>query len=173
MKIQEQTISKFLDDLSSSSPTPGGGAVAALSGAMAASLVEMVCNLTIGKKGYENVESSMQKVGRETQVLRKKLVKLADEDVTAYNLVMTAYKLPKENKNRKEEIEKTLIYAMEVPRRVAGFAKEVETLAKKVVRIGNKNAISDAKTAGHLAKAAYSSAMENVRINKVSLASLK
>lgn len=170
MKIQEQTISKFLDDLSSSSPTPGGGAVAAAVGAIAASLVEMVANLTVGKRGYEDVAGSMQQVARKTKILRQKFLELADEDVKAFNEVMTAYKSKIKSKSR---IKKALERATEVPMQTAKLAIETEKLAKEIVKAGNKNAISDAKTAGHLAKAAYASAMENVRINKASLASLK
>lgn len=170
MKIRDQKLEDFLTELASKSPTPGGGAVAAVAGAMAASLVEMVCNLTIGKRNYEDVAGSMQQVARKAKTLRWKFLNLADEDVRAFNEVMTAYQSKFKSKSK---IKKALERATEVPEETAKLASEVEKIAEMVAGIGNKNAISDAKTAGYLAKAAFASGVENVKINKNALARLK
>jgi glutamate formiminotransferase/formiminotetrahydrofolate cyclodeaminase len=168
MKIGEQKISKFLKELGSSSPTPGGGATAALTGAIAASLVEMVASLTIGKKRYEEVNDEMQKIRNEVLKLKKELIELCDEDVRAFNAVIASYKV-----KDKEKIKKALQLATQVPSKVASLSGEVGRLAQVVAKKGNKNAYSDAKSALHLTHAAIEVAKENIRINKQSLASLK
>lgn len=157
-KIKGKTINSFLDDLASNSPTPGGGSAAALTGAIAASLVSMVANLTIKKKGYEKVEKQMVRIAKEANEFRKKLLKLADEDADAFNRVMKAYKT-------KTGIEVSLKYATEVPLETAEVSFQVLELANYVIGKGNKNALSDAKSAKYFAQAAINSAKENLLIN--------
>ena len=166
--IKSQKIEKFLDELSSSSPTPGGGAVAALSAAMAASLVEMVANLTIGKKGYEKARKDIGILRYKAIGCKSKLLKLADDDVEAFKAVMSAYKTKDKGK-----IRKALKKATQVPFKVKEISKKVEALAGRIAKIGNKNAISDAKSAIYLAQSAAKSADENVKINRKALAALK
>lgn len=158
-KIKRQEIGEFLENLSSKSPTPGGGAVAALTGAMAASLVEMVCELT----KTQNLQNSKT---QSTQ-LRLKLLKLADEDCKAFDEVMLAYR-----SKDKGFIKKSLQKAIDVPGKTVLLSNEVLKLAKIVLKKGNKNTFSDAKTAIYLAQAAIKSADENIRINQQSLAAL-
>lgn len=160
MSIKDQKIQDFLEELSSKSPTPGGGAVAALTGAMAASLVEMVLNIT---KDEELRTRYLKKIRK----LRGELLKLADEDVAAFDAVMAAYK-----SKSKPRIKKALGYATVVPEKTRILCKEVEGLAGEVVRFGNKNALSDAKTAVLLARAAQDSAEENIKINRQALKKL-
>ena len=173
MKIQEQKIQSFLKDLSSKNPTPGGGTVAALSGVMAASLIEMVCNLTLGKKGYEDKTSSVIKIQKEVVRIKKRLTVLSEEDSKAFKKVVEAYKIGKDNPKRKESIKKALRYAIEVPFEVRKLTHELEDFARRTAKLGNKNAVSDAKSAYHLAHAAGKAALENININKKALASLK
>ena len=161
--IKDQKIKNFLDDLSSSSPTPGGGATAALCGALSASLVEMVCNLTIGKKGYEGVESKMKEIKKSVVIEKEKLLLLADEDVKAFNEVMKAYKV--KTKDREQKIQKALKYATLVPLEVVQLSSKVSNHSEIVVKEGNKNTLSDAKSAKYLALAAIKSANENININ--------
>jgi formiminotetrahydrofolate cyclodeaminase len=160
MAIKDQKIEKFLEELSGKGATPGGGAAAALCGAMAASLVEMVINLT---KSQELKGKDLNKIKK----LRVDLLKLADEDVAAFNAVMVAYK-----SKSKPRIKKALEYATEVPQKTKTLAKEVENLSRKAVKYGNKNALSDAKTALLFSRAAQASAEENIRINKLALKKL-
>ena len=160
MGIKDKKIEDFLEELSSKSPTPGGGAVAALSGAMAASLVEMVLNIT---KDEKLKTKNLKRIKK----LRGQLLKLADDDVAAFDEVMAAYK-----SKSKLQIRKALGYATVVPEKTKALCKEVEHLAGEVVRYGNKNALSDAKTAVLLSRAAQASAEENIKINKEAIAEL-
>jgi len=160
MGIKDKKITEFLEELASKNPTPGGGAVAALAGAMAASLVEMVLNIT---KDEQLKTKNLGKI----RTLRGELLELADEDIAAFDEVMAAYKsksLPR--------IKKALIYATDVPEKTKALSQEVEDLAVEVVKRGNKNAISDAKTAVLLSRAAQASAGENIAINKQALKKL-
>jgi formiminotetrahydrofolate cyclodeaminase len=161
MSIKNQTIEKFLDSVASKTPTPGGGAVAAVTGAMAASLVEMVCNLTIGKKSYPKVQDEMIKVAERASELSIKLLGLADRDSEAFEKVMEAYKTEDKNK-----IKAALLVAIEVPEKTAEYSENVRELAEIVAKIGNVNTYSDAMSAEHLAFAGEESALENIEINK-------
>lgn len=161
MQIKELKINQFLKVLGSSSPTPGGGAVAALTGAIAATLVEMVANITIGKRGYEKVEKDIKILRYKVIKAKKELLELADEDVKAFDQVMFAIK-----SKDKSKIKNALTYAIEVPTKTAKLSKEIAELAEKISKIGNKNTYSDARSAVHLAEAAYKSAQENIKINK-------
>ncbi|MDX9957774.1 MAG: glutamate formimidoyltransferase, partial [Spirochaetia bacterium] len=85
----------FVDEVSSESPAPGGGSVAALAGSLAAALAAMVANLTVGKKGYENAWDSMSELAVQAQDVKARLARAVDEDTQAFNAVMAAMKLPK------------------------------------------------------------------------------
>lgn len=161
MRIRNQKIEEFLIELSSKKPTPGGGAVAALSGAMAASLVEMVCNLTKGEE-FNNFGT----LGL-ARALKTQLLELADKDSEAFDLVMEAYKSKDELK-----IKSALQKAIDIPAETKRLAHLVWELAGIAVEKGNKNAVSDARTARHLAEAAEKSADENIKINKEALGKL-
>jgi formiminotetrahydrofolate cyclodeaminase len=87
-------LKSFLDELASASPAPGGGSVAALSGALGAALSSMVCRLTIGKKKYAGVEEEMKKILAQAEELREQFTVLIDKDAAAFNKVMEAYSLP-------------------------------------------------------------------------------
>lgn len=165
--IKKQTIEEFLEDVASSRPTPGGGAVAAITAATAASLVEMVCNLTIGKKKYVDVQKRVEIIARHAKEARMELLDIADADTEAFDKVMIAYK-----SENKEEIRAALFWAIEVPKKVVEIAEEIQSLAIEISKIGNNNAYSDAMSAEHLANAAIESAQENIEINIKALASL-
>lgn len=167
MKIKEQKVEELLKNLSSSSPTPGGGAAAALAGSLAASLVEMVANITIGKPKYKNAERELVKIKSRANSLKVQLLKLADDDAKAFDSVITAYK-----RGSNFGIKKALTLAIEIPGETKKLSAEILKLARRVEKIGNKNAVSDAKSAGYLAKAAGLSAKENIKINKKLLSKL-
>src|SRR5580693_9076067 len=93
--MREHSIDQFLERLASGEPTPGGGSAAAIMGAMGAALVSMVCNVSIGKKGYEAVEPELRAVLAQSEALRLRLAAMVDEDVAAFDGLMAAYKLPK------------------------------------------------------------------------------
>jgi len=167
--LSELTIKEFLEKIASDSPAPGGGSVAALSAALAASLTQMVANLTIGKKGFGDVECEMKAVAQDALRLKSDLIQSIDSDSNAYNDVMTAIKLPgnseAERLHREEEIQRRLKHAALVPLAVAEYAIRVMELAGKTVAKGNKNAITDGAVGVMLAKTAVLSALYNVKIN--------
>jgi len=167
-KLKNLKVEQFLHDLSSASATPGGGATAALVAAMAASLVQMVAGLTLGKKGYEKAHEEIKTIKSQAAKAGKTLMALADEDVAAFNGVIAAYKA-----KDKKRIRKTLLKATEVPSLVVRLSKEVEKLAARMVVIGNKNAVSDARSALFFSQSAAKSAFENVKINRRTLAGIK
>ena len=167
--LASSTISQFLSELASSSPAPGGGSVAALSGALAASLDSMVCQLTIGKKKYEDVQDDISELSHHIKKLHKRLIELIDEDTNAFNDVMAAFKMPKETeeqkKKRSQAIQKGYKKAAEIPLETAQTAKEVLHLSINVARKGNKNSITDAGVAALLGYSAVYAAVLNVEIN--------
>jgi formiminotetrahydrofolate cyclodeaminase len=99
--IIEQPVTQFLDELASSAATPGGGSGAAIMGALGAALVSMVCNLTIGKKNYAEVEGEMREVLAGAEALRARLADMVAEDIAAFNGLMAAYGLPKQTDDEK------------------------------------------------------------------------
>jgi formiminotetrahydrofolate cyclodeaminase len=169
MTLAAKPLQQFLDELASAEPAPGGGSVAALSGALAASLVAMVCRLTIGKKGYEAVAGEMQAILARAEPLQRELRDLAQTDIDAYTRVMDAYKLPlatdAEKSARERAIQDALKYASDVPLRVAELCATLLNLARPVAEKGNKNAASDAGVGALVAEAGLRGAAFNVSIN--------
>ncbi len=165
----DKKISNFLDELASNSPTPGGGSVAALAGALGAGLISMVGNLTVGKKKYEDVEEDIKKILSSSEKLRYELSQLIEEDVKVFNNFMSTYKMPKETEDEKkiraEKIQESLIEAAKVPLKVAYKCLDVLSLSKEVAEKGNINVVSDAGVAVLMAEAALESAILNVKIN--------
>ena len=172
-EIGERTIDGFLTDLGSDAPTPGGGAVAALSGATGAALIEMVCNLTIGKTGYEEVQERMAAVREEAGAARTAFLELADRDATAFDGVMAAFKMPKDTDaqkaERSREIQRGYESAAEVPLDCAKAAATLMELAVEVTGNGNANAASDGSSAAQCLSAAVWCATYNVEINAAAL----
>jgi len=171
--ITERTVDTFLDDLASGAPTPGGGSAAAVMGAMGAALVSMVCNVTIGKKGYEAADAEMKSVRTESESVRRRLTAMVAADVAAFDGLMAAYRLPKqseEDKSRRAEaIELNLRAATESPLDCARACAEVIALAKRAAVCGYLGVISDAGVGVLAAHAALRSAALNVYINVPSL----
>jgi formiminotetrahydrofolate cyclodeaminase len=167
--LSDLTIKEFLKKIASDSPTPGGGSVAALSAALAASLTEMVTNLTIGKKGYGDVEDEMKAVAQDALRLKNDLVSAIDNDSEAYKEVVSAINLPgnseAERRHREKMIQSGLKQATLVPMAVAEYATRVMELAGKTITKGNKNAITDGAVGVMMAKTAVLSALYNVKIN--------
>ena len=171
--LTDLKLTEFLEKTASNSPVPGGGSIAALSAAIAASLSEMVAHLTISKKGYEALEEEMQEIAKDAFQYRERLIKYIDKDSNAYNDVVAAFKLPKgteqERNKREGAIQKALINATLVPLNVARDAFKIIELAGKVVKQGNKNAVTDALVAVMMARTAALSALYNVKINLTSI----
>jgi formiminotetrahydrofolate cyclodeaminase len=168
-QIKDSSIEGFLDALASQSATPGGGSAAAIMGAKGAALVSMVCNLTIGKKKYAEVEGEMKSMLVKAENLRRQLTGMIEDDVRAFDTVMGAYGMPKdsdaEKAARSEAIQLALKEATDVPMRCCRAAREVIDLGAIAAEKGNLNVISDAGVAVLAAYAALRSAALNVFTN--------
>jgi formiminotetrahydrofolate cyclodeaminase len=167
--FSDRTIRRFLEDLASSAPTPGGGTAAALAGAMGASLAEMVTALTLAREKYAAAHEAMRAIAAAAAAAREELLRLAREDAEAYDEVVAARRLPKgteaEKSAREERLSGAVRRAAEVPlhtaRAAAGLLVSVPELAEK----GNPNAASDSGAAAVLLEAAVQGALLNVAIN--------
>jgi methenyltetrahydrofolate cyclohydrolase len=171
--ITQISVDQFLDDLASGAPTPGGGSAAAVLGAMGAALLSMVCNVTIGKKGYEAVESDLKDVRHQSERLRMRLAAMVSEDIAAFDGLMAAYKLPKtgeEDKARRgAAIQSSLRAATETPLNCARACAQVIALARRAGEKGYAGVISDAGVGVLAAHTAMRSAALNVYSNVPSL----
>jgi glutamate formiminotransferase/formiminotetrahydrofolate cyclodeaminase len=167
--LKDQKIKTFLDSLASESATPGGGSVAALTGAMSAALISMVSNLTVGKEKYRHLEDDIKLLLKKSESLRAKFEELMEKDVEVFNQFIAIMKLPRNNEEEKRErnqkMQIALIEAAKVPLEVARKSKELIDICQEIADKGNKNAISDAGVAVILAEAAFDSAVINVQIN--------
>ena len=162
-------IDDFADELSSESPAPGGGSVAALIGTLSASLSSMVANLTYNKKGYKEFNDEIAAAGIEAQKLKDRFLSLIEEDTEAFNSVMDAMKMPsgtdEEAEVKEKAVEEATKRATSVPLKTLKLTEKLLEVADVVAEKGNKNSISDAGVAAISAKAAAESAYMNVIIN--------
>jgi formiminotetrahydrofolate cyclodeaminase len=169
----KRTLNAFLDDLASSAPAPGGGAVAALSGALGAALTAMVCNLTIGKKKYADVEEDLKPVLAASEQLRGTFFHLIDRDTVAFAKVMEAFGLPKDTEPQKALRSAAVLEATKeatlVPLEVMKHCIDALALAQQAASKGNINAISDAGVSALMLHAACEGAALNVKVNLNSL----
>jgi methenyltetrahydrofolate cyclohydrolase len=167
--IKQSSIERFLDELASRNATPGGGSAAAVMGAMAAALLSMVCNLTIGKAKYRGVEQELSAVLARTEQLRKQLTEMIEEDVASFGAVMAAYAMPRQTQEqsvlRAQAIQTALKVATQVPLRCCRVCREIIDLSIVVAQKGNSNVVSDAGVAVLTAHAALRSGALNVMIN--------
>jgi len=168
-----KTLKEYLDELSSNSPTPGGGNVAALCGVLSASLGTMVCNLTIGKKKYTDVEQEISDVKTKLEQYKDTFVNLAAKDNEAFDNVMDAFKLPKDTDEQKSirirQIDDATFMAAEVPNEVIKNCKELLPIIRIVAEKGNQNSLSDIGVSALLLSSAAQAAYLNVLINCTAL----
>lgn len=173
MGLGSLTIDEFLARLASSDPTPGGGVLAALGGAMAAAMLAMVCNLTIGRPRFAEVESAVRVLLSKCEDQQRKLLDLADADADAYLAVRDAYRLPRgsdeEQQARTAAIEDSMHRATEIPVESAVGARAVLDLAAEAARITNPVALGDVAVAAHLALGAARGAGDQARLNLATL----
>lgn len=171
--LLDQRLGQFLDELASAAPTPGGGSVAALNGAMAAGLITMVCDLTIGKPQYVEFEAEAGELRRRAEALRSELQDLAQADIDVFNRLSVAYKLPRttdaDAAGRRAAIQTVTRQAAEVPLRSARAAAALLPLCTPLARHGNRNVVSDIGVAALLVRAVVPAALLNVEINLAAL----
>lgn len=162
-------VSEFVDEVSRESPAPGGGSIAALSGALGASLSSMVSNLTANKRGSEMVDDILNKTAEECQEIKDKLVKAIDEDTNAFNEYMNARRLPsktsEEKKARETAMQKGLKKAVMVPLSTAELSLKAIELAAIVAEHGNPNSITDVGVGAQSAYTGVLGGVYNVLIN--------
>jgi formiminotetrahydrofolate cyclodeaminase len=160
---------QFLDDLASNAPTPGGGSAAALAGALGAGLVSMVCQFTVGREKYAEVEDDMQRVLARSEELRAELQAAVDADIEAYGSYGRASSMARDSEEEKaaraEALQGALRESTEVPLGVAERCAELLELAVEAAEKGNVYLISDAAVGAEMAAAARASAELNVRLN--------
>jgi len=157
----------------SDSPAPGGGSVAALMGALGASLGGMVANLSAGKRGWDDKIKYFSDWAVKAQQLKDELLALVDEDTAAFNKVMDAFGLPKESAEEKSArsaaVEQATKYAAEIPLKVMEMASRSYELLSEMAEKGNPASISDVGVGALATRACIGGAALNVRINLAGL----
>ena len=165
----EKNVDRFLAALASKAPTPGGGGAAALCGALAIALGNMVGNLTLGKKKYADVQEDIKALNEKAEALRADFVALIDADAEAFAPLSKAYGIPKDDPERADVMESALLKAVQPPMEIMRkCVKALEVISEYATK-GSALAISDAGCAAALARAAADAAALNVRINTKSM----
>ena len=168
------SLEALLERIAAGTPTPGGGSVSAICGALSAALSRMVANLAVGKQGYEGVQSDLVSIESRGKALQRRFLDLAEADAKAYDGVVAAMRLPKgtdpERAARKDAMQAAYMRATEVPMDTIRAAIEAIELAELAAEKGNRNAITDVGVAALLAQAAMRGAGLNVQINLAAIA---
>ena len=171
--LSDYTINDFANELSRNTYAPGGGSVAALLGLLGSSLSCMVSNLTYDNKKFKGSQSIHSKCSEELQKYSRELLYLINEDTLAYNNIISARRLPKKTKSqiliRNKEINKSIIYAIEVPLKVLETSLKVHESTYKVLKNANLNCISDIAVANQSIYSASNGASYNILINLADL----
>ena len=163
--LADLSLNDFLARLASAAPTPGGGSVAALTGALAAGLGHMACALTVGKPKFADVEPQVRELATRLQRAADMLRQLIDEDAAAYAELNAAFKLDKSEPTRKRRLGQAAVLAAGVPLETAPISRKVLGDLERLAPIANPNLRSDVEAAKHLARAAMHAAAANVRVN--------
>lgn len=162
-------LREFLDGLASNAATPGGGSAAALGGALGAGLVSMVCQFTVGREKYADVDADMRRVLDRSEALRGELQRAVDEDIAAYGSYRAASAMSQDTDDeraaRSDALDEATRWSTAIPLQVTEWCAELLELALEAARKGNPNLISDAAVGAQLAQGALVSAALNVRLN--------
>jgi glutamate formiminotransferase/formiminotetrahydrofolate cyclodeaminase len=160
----------FVETVAAPTPTPGGGSVAALAGALGAALAQMAAGLTVGRKRYLDVGEQAERVIVETESIRRELVAAIAEDAAAFEAVMAVVRNKElDEATRSAALEAATTHAGEVPLRVARLSRDAAALAQTIAAIGNVNAATDAAVGAIMARAAVHGAGLNVKVNGAGL----
>ncbi len=167
--LVELKVTDFVDEVSRESPAPGGGSIAALAGALGASLSSMVSNLTANKRGSDEVDKILNDAAEECQQIKEQLVKAVDEDTNAFNAYMDARRLPnktaEEKKVREDAMQAGLKQAVMVPLNTAQQSYRAIEIAEAVAKYGNPNSITDVGVGAQSAYTGVLGGIYNVLIN--------
>lgn len=171
--IETESIGKYLDDLASGAPTPGGGAAAALTLAQAAALISMVCNFTLGREKYKNVEDQVFQILDHAKGVQCLSITTVNTDIAAYEQVRAAYALPKSSPQelaaRTVAIQVALENAATVPWQLAKYCEALYDKAVELRPICNQNLVSDVDVAICLIRAAVNALWVNIDVNLKSI----
>jgi len=173
MKLVEMNLKEFNDEIDSSSPAPGGGSVSALASSIGVSLSRMVGHLTVKKKKFRALDIEIQNkfntILEDFVIMKSELISLVDKDTEAFNLIMKAFKMPKETdedkKNRKDKILEGTIEAIKVPFIVAELSYKALENMEFILKHGNKNTLSDIGVSTLMIYSGLEGAILNVKIN--------
>jgi len=167
--LVEMKVTDFVDEVSRESPAPGGGSIAALSGALGVSLSSMVANLTANKRGSDDVDDILNEAAEKCQDIKFKLVKAVDDDTNAFNQYMNAMRMPKktddEKKKRTAAMQEGLKVAVQVPYSTAVLSFEAIEIAETVAKHSNPNSITDVGVGAQSAYTGVLGGIYNVLIN--------
>ncbi len=167
--LVEMKLTDFIDEVSRESPAPGGGSIAALAGALGASLTSMVSNLTANKRGTESIDGLLNTSAEKAQVIKNNLVKAIDDDTNAFNAYMDARRLPKDTEEEKtvrfNAMQDGLKQAVAVPYQTAIESEKAIEVAKMVAELGNPNSITDVGVGAQIAYTGVIGGIYNVLIN--------
>ena len=167
--LQHLSVTEYLEKAAAAEPTPGGGSVAALAGALGAAMGSMVAGYTVGRPAYAAVDADMRQALAAFDDARKQLLAVVDEDADAYAAIDGAYRLPKDTDERKAErsaaIRKATAEGVKPPVKAFRAALEALRALPRVTEAGNKNLVSDAGVAAALLAAALRAAFANVLVN--------
>ena len=163
------SVGTFAELVAAGTPAPGGGSVSAYCGMLAASLGQMVCNLTIGKPKYVEAEQRLTEIKAALERLGARLRELISEDAESFEAVLEAYRLPKETDEQKSHrtarVQIALRGAVDVPFETAQRSFDVLGPLRELADIGNRNALSDVAVGARLAQTAITGASYNVGVN--------
>ena len=169
MKLSEMTVDGFLSELGSASPAPGGGSAAALAGAIAASLCEMVCRLTLSRESCKDVWAVMEEAQVRADSLGSRRRELIDEDAEAFNSVMSARKLPRgteeEKASRERALQEGTLRSARVPLETLEYLAPLADVAALCAEMGNMGCVTDTGSAAQMIRAGAAAAEWNVRVN--------
>ena len=163
----------FVDEVSRDSPAPGGGSVAALSGALGAALGTMVANLSTSKAGFEKHKDKLAKISKKGQTTKEQLIKAIDEDTSAFDEVIKAMRMPKDTKKEKEirekEMQKGYQIATLVPLKTVENCKNALEICYEISEIMDEGMASEVGSGALMANAGAKAAAYNVMINLKSI----
>ncbi len=169
MKLIDLKTIDFIHEIDSSKPAPGGGSVSALLSALGVSLARMVGHLSVGKKKFLKLDQEIQDTFNNhlahLLIIKDELSELIDKDTEAFNLIMQAYQLPKDDPKRPHAIEDATLEAIKVPYRVAQISYQALEMLSYILAYGNKQTISDLGVSTLSLSSGIEGALMNVLIN--------
>lgn len=167
--FKDYTVEQFAKLTASDAPAPGGGSVAALTGALGAALAGMVANLTVGKEKYAEVDGEMRRLSEESEEVRQELIDAIRKDSMSFSAYMRALRMPKDTEEekavRREAMQNGLKEAAAVPMEIAESAAKIFSIAEAAVKHGNQSAVTDGLISAMMARTAVLAALLNVKIN--------